>query len=223
MATFFIAVEAFDPQGQSAMPEGATYGGEARIFVLTAEDLSEALTTLANSMVMNGLELRRILHAGNVEAFDEEMLAFEIDLDGMVEAATGSGEICVSEAHPFEPDQTDGTGTGVFAVCIDAFDMEWADEDEGTYAGHYQLAVIRADTAAEALQIMVEDFSSEGIMLISLEGLVDAEAFPFDGYEFQFEEEDAIGDVAEEGGMILSNAYAYGPQEEEEDARRLDS
>lgn len=222
LATYFIAVEAFDPQGQSLMPEGAVYGGEARMFVLTAEGLTEALTTLANSMVVNGLDLRRILHAGAVEAFDEEMLPFEVDLDGMVEAANASGEICVSEAQPFEPDQTDGTGSGAYACCIDAFDMEWADEDEGTYAGHYQLAVIRADSAAEALQIMVEDFDAEGIMIVGIEGLVDAEAFPFDGYEFEFEEEDAIGDVLEEGGMILSNAYAYGPQEEEE-ARRLDS
>lgn len=219
MATFYIAVEAHDPEGQANMPDGATYGGEARFFVLQAEDLADALMVLSNSIVVNGLRLDRILHAGNVESFDDEMLPFEIDIDEMVTAAQTSGEICVSEPHPFEPDETDGTGSGVFAVCIDACDPEWADEDEGTYAGHYQLAVIKAETATEALQMLVADFEAEGIILVSLEGLVDAEAFPFDGYDFEFEEEDAVGDVLEEGGMILSNAYAYGPQE----PQRLDS
>jgi hypothetical protein len=219
MAIFYAAVEAHDPEGQTAMPDGEVYGGEARFFVLQAEDLADALMVLSNSIVVNGLRLDRILHAGNVEAFDDEILPFEVDIDEMVAAAESSGEICVSEAHPFEPDETDGSGSGVFACCIDACDPEWADEDEGTYAGHYQLAVIKAETATEALQILVGDFEAEGIILVALEGLVDAEAFPFDGYEFEFEEEDAVGDVLEEGGMLLSNAYAYGPQE----AQRLDS
>ncbi len=219
MAIFYIAVEAHDPEGQNAMPEGEIYGGEARLFVLQAQDLADALAVLSNSMVVNGLRLDRILHAGNVEAFDDEMLPFEVDIDEMVAAAESSGEICVSEAHPFEPDETDGTGSGVFACCIDACDPEWADEDEGTYAGHYQLAVIKAETATEALQMLVGDFEAEGIILVALEGLVNAEAFPFDGYDFEFEEEDAVGDVLEEGGMLLSNAYAYGPQE----PQKLDS
>lgn len=219
MAIFYIAIEAHDPEGQANMPDGAIYGGEARFFVLQADDLGDALTVLSNSIVVNGLRLDRILHAGNVEAFDDEILPFEVDIDEMVEAAQSSGEICVSEAHPFEPDETDGNGTGVFAVCIDACDPEWADEDEGTYAGHYQLAVMKAETATEALQLLVSGFEAEGIILVAIEGLVDAEAFPFDGYEFEFEEEDAVADVLEDGGIILSNAYAYGPQE----PQKLDS
>ncbi|MEO5620212.1 MAG: hypothetical protein ABIQ85_04785, partial [Cypionkella sp.] len=122
MAIFYAAVEAHDPNGQDAMPEGATYGGEARFFVLQAEDLSEALMVLANSIVVNGLTLKRVLHAGNVESFDDDLIPFEVDIDEMVSAAQSSGEICVSEPHPFEPDETDGTGSGVFACCIDAFD-----------------------------------------------------------------------------------------------------
>ncbi|MDZ4391545.1 hypothetical protein [Cypionkella sp.] len=219
MGTFYAAVEVFDPEGPVNMPDGAEYGGEARFFVLTAEDLSEALATLANSISVNGLRLDRVLHAGAVEAFDDEILPFEIDIDGMAETAQGSGEICVSEPHPFEPDESDGVASGCYAVCIDAFDMEWADEDEGEYGGHYQLAVIKAETAAEALQQLVEDFEAEGIMIISLEGLVDAKAFPFDAYEFQFEEDDAVSEVLEQGGMIVSNAYAYPP----EAPRKLDS
>jgi hypothetical protein len=219
MGTYYIAIEAHDPEGQASMPEGAIYGGEARFFVLQAEDLADALMVLSNSIVVNGLRLDRILHAAAVEAFDDEVVPFEVDIDEMVAAAQTSGEICVSEAHPFEPDETDGAGSGVFACCIDACDPEWADEDEGTYAGHYQLAVIKSETATEALQMLVGAFEAEGIILVALEGLVDAEAFPFDGYEFEFEEEDAIGDVIEEGGILLSNAYAYGPQE----PRRLDS
>lgn len=219
MGTYYIAVEAHDPEGQNAMPEGALYGGEARFFVLMADDLGDALMVLSNSIVINGLRLDRILHAGDVEAFDDEILPFEVDIDEMVEAAQSSGEICVSEPHPFEPDATDGTGSGVFACCIDACDPEWADEDEGAYLGHYQLAVMKAQTATEALQMLVAEFEAEGIILIAIEGLVDAEAFPFDGYEFEFEEEDAVGDVLDDGGMILSNAYAYGPQE----PQKLDS
>lgn len=221
MGTYYAAVEVFDPEGQAQLPEDTAYGGEARFFVLTAEDLSEALVTLANSITVNGLRLDRILHAGSVEDFDDELLPFEIDIDGMVETATASDEICVSEAHHFEPDETEGKGTGVYAVCIDAFDMEWADEDEGDYAGHYQLAVIKANSAGEALQTLVEAFESEGILLLALEGLVDAAAFPFDAYEFEFEDEDFISEVQDQGGMILSNAYAYAPEAEE--ARRLDS
>ena len=219
MQTYYAAVEAFDPNGQAAMPEGATYGGEARFFVLQAEDLGDALATLTNSMAVNGLRLDRVLHAGSVEEFDDEMLPFEVDIDEMNEAANQSGEICVSEGHPFEPDETDGTGSGVFAPCIDAFDSEWAEEEPEAYAGHYQLVVIKAATAAEALQMLVEEFGAEDIVLLSIEGLVDAEAFPFDGYEFEFEEEDAVGEVLEQGGMIVSNAYAYGPEE----APKLDS
>jgi hypothetical protein len=219
MAIFYAAVEAHDPNGQDAMPEGATYGGEARFFVLQAEDLSEALMVLANSIVVNGLTLKRVLHAGNDESFDDDLIPFEVDIDEMVSAAQSSGEICVSEPHPFEPDETDGTGSGVFACCIDAFDMEWADEEEEAYAGHYQLAVMAAPTTAEALQMLVESLEAEGILLNGIEGLVDAEAFPFDGYEFEFEEEDPVGDVLDEGGMLLSNAYSYGPEE----PRKLDS
>lgn len=219
MAIFYAAVEAHDPEGQNAMPEGDIYGGEARFFVLQASDLAEALMVLSNSMVLNGLRLDRVLHAGNVESFDDEILPFEVDIDQMAAAAAAGSEIVVSEAHPFEPDETDGQGSGVYAVCIDACDPEWADEDEGTYSGHYQLAVIKADSAAAALQMLVEDFEAEGIILISLEGLVDSNAFPFDGYEFEFEEDDAISEVLDEGGMILSNAYAYGPQE----PQKLDS
>ena len=219
MQTYYAAVEAFDPAGQAAMPEGATYGGEARFFVLQAEDLGDALATLTNSMAVNGLRLDRVLHAGAVEEFDDEMLPFEVDIDEMNEAAQQSGEICVSEGHPFEPDETDGTGSGVFACCIDAFDGEWADEEAEAYAGHYQLVVIKAASAAEALQMLVEEFAAEDIALLSIEGLVDDEAFPFDGYEFEFEEEDAVSEVLEQGGMIVSNAYAYGPQ----DPQKLDS
>ena len=50
MGTFYAAVEAYDPEGPANMPDGSAYGGEARFFVLTAEDLSEALATLANSI-----------------------------------------------------------------------------------------------------------------------------------------------------------------------------
>ena len=55
MGTYYIAVEAHDPEGQANMPDGAIYGGEARFFVLMAEDLGDALTVLSNSMVVNGL------------------------------------------------------------------------------------------------------------------------------------------------------------------------
>ena len=222
MGTYYAAVEAFDPEGQSLMEDDGIYGGEARFFVLTADDLIEALAALADSIATNGLRLDRVLHAGAVEDFDDEMLAFEIDLDGMVDAALESSEICVSEAQVFEPDETEGQSTGVFACCIDAFDPEWADEDEEDYAGHYQLAVIKAPTATEALQLLISEFAAEGIMILSLEGLVDAAAFPFDGYEFQFEEDDVLAEIDDIGGMILSNAYAY-PPEPVETVRRLDS
>lgn len=222
MGIYYAAVEAFDPEGQTQMEDDGIYGGEARFLVLEAEDLFEALTTLANSITVNGLRLTRILHAGAVEDFDDEMLPFEVDIDGMVEVAQESGEICVSDAHVFEPDEAEGPASGVFAVCIDAFDADWADEDEDGYAGHYQLVVIKAATADDALQMLVDGFSQEGILILSLEGLVDAAAFPFDSYEFEFEDDDAVAEVKESGGMILSNAYAY-PPEAEAEVRRLDS
>lgn len=220
MGTYYAAVEAFDPQAEA--PEGLDYGGEARFFVLTADELGEALATLSNSIAVNGLRLDRVLHAGAVEDFDAELLPFEIEIDEMVETAEASGEICVSEAHPFEPDETDGEPSGVYAMCIDAFDPDWADEDEGEYAGHYQLAVVKADNATEALQMIVSAFDDEGIQLKAIEGLVDQRAFPFDAYEFEFEEEDAVSEVGETGGIILSNAYAYSPEQAEQ-PRKLDS
>lgn len=223
MGTYYAAVEAFDPEGQALAEDDSIYGGEARFFVLEAEDLIVALATLADSIAENGLQLTRVLHAGAVEDFDDEMLPFEVEIDGMVDAAVQSGEICVSEAHVFEPDESEGDATGVFACCIDAFDPQWADEDEGDYAGHYQLAVIKAATAADALHLLLADFAAEDVQILSLEGLVDAAAFPFDGYEFEFEEDDAIAEVQDQGGMILSNAYAYPPEAAEEDVRRLDS
>ena len=222
MGTYYAAVEAFDPEGQALMEDDGIYGGEARFFVLEAEDLFEALSTLSNSITVNGLRLTRILHAGSVEDFDDEMLPFEVEIDEMVEVALDSGEICVSDAHVFEPDEAEGAATGVFAVCVDAFDPDWAEEDEDGYAGHYQLVVIKAATADEALQTLVEEFSGEGILILALEGLVDTAAFPFDSYEFEFEDEDPVGEVKATGGMILSNAYAYAPEAEEE-VRKLDS
>ena len=222
MGLFYAAIEAFDPQGQVEMQDEMDYGGEARFFVLEADTLSEALAVLSNSMQTNSLRLDRVLFAGDVEDFDDEVVPFEVDLDSMVAAAKESGEICVTEAHAFEPDETDGTLSGVYACCIDAFDPEWADEDEEDYAGHYQLVVIKAESAAEALQMLVEELAAEDISLLSIEGLVDAAAFPFDAYEFTFEEEDPVSEVLDVGGMILSNAYAY-PPETAEEPRRLDS
>lgn len=221
MPTYYAAVEAFDPEGQSD-EDDLDYGGEARFFVLQADSLSEALVTLAGSVQANGLRLDRVLHAGDTEHFDPEVVPFEVDLAGMIAAASETGEICVSEAHVFEPDTTDPAASGVYACCINGFDMEWADEDEGDYAGHYQLVVIKAETATQALNMLVQDFDAEDIALFSLEGLVEAAAFPFDGYDFEFEEEDPVADVLEQGGIIVSNAYAY-PTESVEQVRRLDS
>ena len=222
MGTYYAAVEAFDPEGQSLMDEGGIYGGEARFFVLEAEDLIVALATLADSIAANGLRLDRILHAGAVGDFDDEMLPFEVDIDGMVETAEDSGEICVSEAHVFEPDESEGAATGVFACCIDALIRNGRMRTRAIMPGITSLAVIKAASAAEALVILIEDFAGEGIDILALEGLVDAAAFPFDGYEFEFEEDDAISEVQDTGGMILSGAYAY-PPEAAEDVRRLDS
>lgn len=87
MGTYYAAVEAFDPEGQALMEDDGIYGGEARFFVLEADDLFEALSTLSNSITVNGLRLTRILHAGAVEDFDDEMLPFEVDIDEMVEVA----------------------------------------------------------------------------------------------------------------------------------------
>lgn len=221
MGTYYAAIEAFDVEAQADMPEGEIYGGEARFFVLQAENLSEAMAVLSNAVQVNGLRLDRVLFAGNADDFDADVVPFEVDIEGMTATALESGEICVSEAHVFEPDETDPALSGVYACCIDAFDSDWADEDEGDYAGHYQLAVIKAETTAEALQMLVEELSAGGIDLLSIEGFVDAAAFPFDAYDFTFEEEDAIGEVQDEGGIILSNAYAY--TNEAEPPRRLDS
>lgn len=219
MSCFFVAIEAYDPEGPSLAEEGMEYGGEARFFVLQAGDLAEALVALNGSIVEHDLKLMRILHAGAVEDFEEDMLPFEVEIDQMVETAEATGEICVSDPHIFEPDETDGIESGVYAVCLDAMDPDWADEDEGDYAGHYQLAVISAPNAAEALAMLIAAFAEAEIILQGLEGLVDAAAFPFDAYEFEFDEEDPIGEVQDEGGLILSNAYAYQP----EPARKLDS
>ena len=50
MATYYAAVEAFDPAGQDLLPEDAAYGGEARFFVLQAEDLAQTLLVLADGV-----------------------------------------------------------------------------------------------------------------------------------------------------------------------------
>jgi hypothetical protein len=221
MAIFYAAVEAFDPQNELRMTSG-NYTSELRLFVLTADDLADALSTLASSIQANGWRLDRVLQAGHVDSFDEDSLPFEVDMEGMVAAALQSGEICLSEAHMMEDEEADVAPATAYATCVEAFDMTWADEAEGEYAGHYQLVVIKADSASEALQILIEDFEAEEIVLLSIDSLVAAEAFPFDAYEFEFEEEDPIAEVLEQGGMIVSNAYAY-PPEEAEEPRRLDS
>jgi hypothetical protein len=219
MPCYYAAVEVFDPQGQNLAEEGEVYGGEARFFVLSCDDLAEALEVLNGSITSHGLNLMRILHAGLADDFDDEMLPFEVDIDEMVQTAEDGGEICVSEPHVFEPDPSDGAPSGVFAVCLDLFDPEWADEDEEEYAGHYQLAVIAAPTADAALAMLLSDCAAHGLGLQAIEGLVDANAFPFDAYEFEFDEEDPVGEVQDTGGIILSNAYSY-PQEA---PRKLDS
>ena len=212
MATYYAAVEAFDPAGQDLLPEDADYGGEARFFVLQAEDLAQTLLVLADTIAANGLRLDRVLHAADTDRFEEDLLPYDVDLAGMIAAASESGEVCVSEAQIFEPAE-DPRPTGVYACGIDAFDPEWADEDEGNYAGHYQLAVIRAESATDALAELVGALEEGEVHLLMLEGLTDAAAFPFDAYDFAFDEEDPVAEVQEAGGIILSNAYAYGPED----------
>jgi hypothetical protein len=219
MPCYFAAVEVFDPDGPAQAEEDLVYGGETRMFVLTANDLAGALDVLNSSIINHGLALMRVLHAGLAEDFDDEMLPFEVDIDAMVQTAEERGEICVSEAHAFEPDPTDDAQMGGYAVCLDLCDPDWADEDEGEYAGHYQLAVIAAPSAAEALAMLLADCAAQDLLLQGIEGLVDANAFPFDAYEFEFDEEDPLGEVQDSGGIIWSNAYAYPPAP----PRKLDS
>lgn len=219
MPCYFAAVEVFDPNGPNQAEEDEVYGGETRFFVLSAEDLADALDTLNASVAGHGLALMRLLHAGAVAQFDDDMLPFEVDIDAMVHTAEQGGEICVSEAHVFEPDETDGTPMGVYAACLDLFDPDWADEEEGSYAGHYQLVVIAAPGTAEALAMLLSDCAAHGLRLQGVEGLVGANAFPFDAYDFEFDEDDPAGEVLESGGIIWSNAYAYPP----ETPRKLDS
>lgn len=209
MATYYAAVEAFDPAGQDLLPEDAEYGGEARFFVVQAEDLAQTLIVLADTIAANGLQLTRVIHAAETDRFEEDLLPYEVDLEGMIVAASESGEVCVSEAQIFEPAE-DPAPSGAYACCIDAFDPEWADEDEGSYAGHYQLVVIRADSATEALLALTGALDEDEVHLLLLEGLADAASFPFDAYDFAFEEENPVSQVLEAGGVILSNAYAYG-------------
>lgn len=209
MATYYAAVEAFDPAGQDLLPEDAEYGGEARFFVVQAEDLAQTLVVLADTIAANGLQLTRVIHAADTDRFEEDLLPYDIDLAGMIVAASESGEVCVSEAQIFEPAE-EPAASGVYACCIDAFDPEWADEDEGRYAGHYQLAVIRADSATEALVELVGTLEADEVHLLLLEGLTDAASFPFNAYDFAFEDENPVAEVLETGGVILSNAYAYG-------------
>jgi len=219
MPCYYAAVEVFDPQGANMAEEGEVYGGEARFFVLSCDDLAEALDTLNGSIVGHGLALMRVLHAGLANDFDDEMLPFDVDIDAMVQTAEDGGEICVSEPHIFEPDPTEGAPSGVYAVCLDVFDPEWAEEEEDGYAGQYQLAVIAAPSAGEALAMLLSDCAAHGINIQAIEGLVDANAFPFDAYEFDFDEEDPVGEVQDMGGIIWSNAYSYPP----EAPRKLDS
>lgn len=219
MPNYYAAVEVFDPQGPNQAEEGEEYGGEARFFVLSCDDLGEALDTLNTSITGHNLVLTRILHAGLAEDFDDEMLPFEIDIDTMVQTAQEGGEICVSEPYVFEPDPSEGAPSGVYAVCLDVFDPDWAEEDEEEYAGQYQLAVIAAPSASAALAMLLSDCAGHGLTLQAMEGLVDSKAFPFDAYEFEFDEEDPSLEVKSEGGILWSNAYSYPP----EAPRKLDS
>lgn len=219
MPCFYAAVEVHDPDGPANADDGEIYGGETRLFVLDSSDLADALDTLNASIAGHGLALMRVLHAGLAENFDDDMLPFDVDIDAMVNTASEGGEICVSEPHSFSPDETDGAPSGVYAVCADLFDPEWADEEEGNYAGHYQLAVIAAASGAQALAMLLSDCAAHDLIVQGLEGLVEANAFPFDAYDFEFDEEDPTSEVLDEGGMIWSNAYAYPP----EPPRKLDS
>jgi hypothetical protein len=219
MPCYFAAVELYDPNGPSQDEGGIAYGGEARMFVLQSEDLAEALEALAHSITEHDLKLMRVLYAGGVEDYDDDMLPFDVDIDAMVQTVETDDKICVSDAYVFAPDPTEGPHTGVFAVCLDLFDAEWADEDEGNYAGHYQLAVILAQSAGEALLQLLSLCEDQDLVLQGLEGLVDSNAFPFDTYEFEFQEEDPVADVRETGGILWSIAYGYAP----EAPRKLDS
>lgn len=219
MPCYFAAVELFDPDGPRQADDGDVYGGETRLFVLDCSDLAEALDTLNASIASHGLSLMRLLHAGAADNFDDDMLPFDVDIDTMVQTASAGGEICVSQPHHFSPDETDGVPNGVFAVCADLFDPEWADEDEGNYAGHYQLAVIAAPSAAQALAMLLSDCGAHDLIVQALEGLVAENAFPFDAYDFEFDEEDPVSEAQDDGGMVWSNAYAY-PKDA---PRKLDS
>jgi NAD(P)-dependent dehydrogenase (short-subunit alcohol dehydrogenase family) len=119
-----------------------------------------------------------------------------------------------AKAAPVAKAPPGGAAKGADAVYQDARDIRDGGGN-GSIIGRNTFQRPRA----EALAMLVAAFAEAEIILQGLEGLVDAAAFPFDAYEFEFDEEDPIGEVQDEGGLILSNAYAYQP----EPARKLDS
>ena len=78
MATYYAAVEAFDPAGQDLLPEDAEYGGEARFFVVQAEDLAQTLVVLADTLEAH--RARRVPDEASVLAYKRQLTAIDARL-----------------------------------------------------------------------------------------------------------------------------------------------
>jgi len=166
---FYASIDIFDPAGQAAIDEGLVYGGETRLFMLTAGSLREALERVLEALTAKQMRLIHVRSAGALGAFEAPCFPFEADLEAMAGDARASGRICATPAYSFAPHDVDWSmvSIGLAEVCDPGLAKARA------YTGEYrQFMVLGAP--AMALAQLFEACAREGLELKGVDELQDA-------------------------------------------------
>lgn len=165
---FSLYGEASD--GQSRVPDGETYGGEALLFVVADVSFSSALKVLLSATEGNGLKITRMINGCHPDAFEADDFPFPHDLDAMLEDALRTGEICVTVGDTFAP--MDQRLSGVTLGFVDLYDPS-QENARDPYAGEIVSFALKAPVPL-ALEGLLLRIQTENLTLKGLHEVADA-------------------------------------------------
>ncbi len=207
MTPFYISLHLFDPLGPIQVAESGTYGGDARLFVVYARSLAEALDEVLEVIADQSCRLLRIGHAGPLADYLPDYFPFPADVAEL--AAQAQDGPVSTPAYSFEPWGADVT-SGVSIVVLDVYDPSM--EGGEPYDGELTLAAAPG-TPEEALRTLLDVLEDSNVRLKKLEDLREsAEASP-DEYDDDWPLLDIVAEAGGSGGPAFSPAFVYEAEE----------
>ncbi|MFW2541413.1 hypothetical protein ACN2XU_02140 [Primorskyibacter sp. 2E107] len=203
MIPFYISLHLFDPLGPIQAAEGGTYGGDARLFVINAHSLAEALDAVLELIADQSCRLLRIGHAGPLADYLPDYFPFPADVADL--AAQAQDGPVSTPAYSFEPWGAD-VQSGVSIAVLDVYDPSM--EGGEPYAGEVTLAAAPG-TPEEALRTLLDVLEDSNVRLKKLEDLREsAEASP-DEYDDDWPLLEIVAEAGQTAGPAFSPAFVY--------------